>query len=480
MIPSDYYQRTHVRNLFAETDAALSKVTQHTHYSLETWKGRGSDAATYKAVKSMFPYKAQLFLIEVASVILAPYILCVKWAYSAESICEFIFSVKADLGSGGGEVCGHATFNFDRYQDEAWDGKTFGSRVAEMGATATSLSESILRTGSVEAAARDIPVPRLRYGKTEKSFFSFKANHPSWKCCSASGQNLVDRIENYKRSETAALSRERQLHIEAAARQLEMLARIEERRQMPDQDVFHPGIRAIDETYITRAAQAHADAGAGTTVQQRGRIPPQRDPSPPAEAAREQQPNTSSLLDTSINISTSHEEALALPFATSTSPSPNQQSPSALLSSSLSSYPHQSHQASVSLHPQNAAGLSTGLSSEMRRILTLSTSLDPGVVAVGGIGDAMAASLRGGEHHQDVDDADEQVRRAERQYLWLERYHAHLNAQQQQGQHQHPPPQPLAPSRSNDAVELNTAHRQAAPNDSNNIADQSLGPSSIV
>ena len=115
MIPTDYYQRTHVRNLFAETDSALSKVTQHTHYSLETWIGRGSDAATYKAVKSMFQYKAQLFANEVASVILAPYVLCVKWAQSSEAICEYIFCIKTDLGcSGGGEVCGYATFDFDR------------------------------------------------------------------------------------------------------------------------------------------------------------------------------------------------------------------------------------------------------------------------------------------------------------------------------------------------------------------------------
>ena len=64
----------------------------------------------------------------------------------------------------------------------------------------------------------------------EKSFFSFKAAHPSWKC-NPSGQDLVDRLEQYQHDETAALARERQLHIEAAARQLETLAQMERQRQ---------------------------------------------------------------------------------------------------------------------------------------------------------------------------------------------------------------------------------------------------------
>jgi len=177
MIP---HERNHnIRNQIAESNDALSNIVQHTHYIEDTWKNRGSDANTYAAIKSMFKYKLQLFATEVASVVLAPYILCFKWAQSSESICEYIFSIKADLAAGpgaggGGEVCGFATFDFDKYHDE---GGTFRTNETEQVGTAASLAESIMRTGNAEATARDLPIPTTRYGKTENSFFSFKVRY---------------------------------------------------------------------------------------------------------------------------------------------------------------------------------------------------------------------------------------------------------------------------------------------------------------
>jgi hypothetical protein len=80
--------------------------------------------------------------------------------------------------------------------------------------------------------------------------------HPSWKC-SPSGQNLVDRVEQNEREETAALDREQDLHREAAARELETLERIEEGRGDSDSE---SALAAIDEAYIP--LQAPAGAGA--------------------------------------------------------------------------------------------------------------------------------------------------------------------------------------------------------------------------
>ena len=79
------------------------------------------------------------------------------------------------------------------------------------------------------------------------------------------------------------------------------------------------------------------------------------------------------------------------------------------------------------------AALSMGLSSELRRILNMST-LDPDVsLLFGGVAD---------NHHQHSrhfhplphfqEDGDEERQRAEQQYLLLERYHAHVAAQQGQ------------------------------------------------
>jgi autophagy-related protein 9 len=177
MVPSDessVHPRS-IRNLLAETDAALQNVATHTHYYLESWKGRGSDPATLATITPMFKFKANLFAMEVLSVVVAPYILCVSLAQSSERICEFVVSVKEEI-VGAGEVCGFATFDFDKYADEAWEGKTMGPaavRESDPDHHHPTLAESIAYTGNLERAAEQLRKPRTRHGKMEKSFFSF-------------------------------------------------------------------------------------------------------------------------------------------------------------------------------------------------------------------------------------------------------------------------------------------------------------------
>ena len=178
MIPSEEVQPRRIRNLYAETDAALTTIANHTHYYIPRWKGRAHDETTYQTIKSMFQFKAQLFLTEVAALLLAPYILCVSLAQSAESICEFIFLVKSDI-AGAGEVCCYATFDFDKFQDEAWEGRTMMAQASREDQT-QSLSQSVLQTRNVEEARRLLPVPKAKVGKMEKSFFSFKVSYHSY------------------------------------------------------------------------------------------------------------------------------------------------------------------------------------------------------------------------------------------------------------------------------------------------------------
>jgi autophagy-related protein 9 len=155
----------HTRNLFAETDEALQSVGKHTHYFPSHWKHRGSDAATKKAMSTMFQYKAQLFGMQVASIIFAPYILCVKLANCSESICEYVLTMKEHV-DGAGDVCGFSAFDFDKHGDEPWEGRTMNAH--------QTLAESILQTRSVAESLRNLPTPRARQGKMEKSFFNFK------------------------------------------------------------------------------------------------------------------------------------------------------------------------------------------------------------------------------------------------------------------------------------------------------------------
>ncbi|GKZ00497.1 hypothetical protein MPSEU_001002100 [Mayamaea pseudoterrestris] len=174
MMPSEEIRPRRIRNLYAETDAALSGIATHTHYYMPHWKGRAHDETTYKIIKSMIQFKAQLFVLEIASLLLAPYILCVSLAQSAESICEFIFLTKSEF-AGAGEVCGYATFDFDKYEDEAWEGRTMAMPTSSE-TQSLSLSESVLRTRNVDEARRLLPVPKTRLGKMEKSFFNFQVS----------------------------------------------------------------------------------------------------------------------------------------------------------------------------------------------------------------------------------------------------------------------------------------------------------------
>ena len=175
-----------VRNLYADADAALLRLATHTHSYPEVWKNRGADPATYQAVSSMFQYKAKLFAMEVLSVMVAPVVLCVSLANCAERICEFVLLTKEEI-TGAGEVCGFATFDFDKFSDLAWEGKTLGRTVLtgqqqQQQQQQSTLVESLLRTGDVERATADLPRPKTRHGKMEKSFFSFKVRWTAILC----------------------------------------------------------------------------------------------------------------------------------------------------------------------------------------------------------------------------------------------------------------------------------------------------------
>ena len=185
MIPKAVAQPKSARNLYAEMDTALAEVANHTHYYPEIWVHRGWDHATYSAFSSMYQYKVRLFINEIISMMLAPYILYFSLADCTESICELVLSCRAEM-PGVGDVCGFATFDFSSFQDEN-TGTTTTSipTVKQRGdretlvnepivALGQSLSESILQTGNVEASMQQFPKPRARHGKMQKSFETFQ------------------------------------------------------------------------------------------------------------------------------------------------------------------------------------------------------------------------------------------------------------------------------------------------------------------
>jgi hypothetical protein len=91
--------------------------------------------------------------------------------------------------------------------------------------------------------------PKAKMGKMEKSFFNFKAIHPDWKCAS-SGQNLLDRMQQYRSEQAHAIARERQHHIAAAVRQLATLREVELQNNEIDMSKLNLDPNQINEQYV--------------------------------------------------------------------------------------------------------------------------------------------------------------------------------------------------------------------------------------
>jgi autophagy-related protein 9 len=444
LLPTKEATPSVTRNLFQDMDTALKNVSQYTHYYPEHWKGRGWDAGVYNSFKRYFDTKVKLFLWEVAALVLAPYILFFKLSQCAPAICEFCLLSKARMAAGGGDVCGFSTFDFDTFGDEAWEGRTLGKSVmlrqelpSESQNTThplagESLTESIMRTGNLEDATRLHPKPRSREGKMEKSFFTFQAAHPDWRC-SSSGQSLVDRVEEYR---VAAMTRERELHIEAAARQLETLARLEQSLTMSP----HTNQQSqFEEKHLQKshhlAQHLHkesldvppADAGAGmyqhverspTTAVQRGNLPI---PSLHQAAMAFHNDSTQTYnTRSSTNGGTHHRSA--------------QDNAAPLVSFGGHGTSQQNQAGSDTIHsrrlsPSNAAGL--GRSSDIPRLfLSQSAMLEDGVDST--------------PSPQPQESGFAGDRRVARQYYWLERFHEHLEQQTVEEQQQSQIHQPLA------------------------------------
>eukprot|EP00521_Asterionellopsis_glacialis_P014348 CAMPEP_0195303288 /NCGR_PEP_ID=MMETSP0707-20130614/32546_1 /TAXON_ID=33640 /ORGANISM="Asterionellopsis glacialis, Strain CCMP134" /LENGTH=1072 /DNA_ID=CAMNT_0040366791 /DNA_START=61 /DNA_END=3279 /DNA_ORIENTATION=- len=509
MLPDPTVHPSYTRNLFAEMDKALGQVATHTHHYPDIWKGRGWDERIYKEFGSMFKYKAQLFAMEIGSMVFAPLILCFSLPECAEHLCDFVMKIKREV-PGAGDVCGYATFDFDTYQDENWEGRTMGvvraSETVQNGNDPrdNDVESGVAADGTAELENSHGP-PKARQGKMEKSFFGFKAAHTSWKP-SQSGQKLVEKVEKYRQEKTQAIARERQLHIEAAVRQLETLNELEHRKHV-EQQIAPPKLAPImDESYIEQKdppkveISSGADSGGGGTVQVPNLEKVGIMPSPPFRPLEHtMMPPSPSLpsrtaLDSPLQtpVSVRHGGATPPPFASSSplidhaaiaaggGASHAQMSPllgipnNRQFGAARSPSPLNQHIAGSVLHYADI-----GLSTELRQMLNRSTldALDmsalPGSVLASTIGPTGA--LRGplaSRLMEETGSQDTPTERQQEQYLWLEQFHSYLAEQEHKDQQEDSSmsesipsisvPRPFALHASAGAVEMNSNNHTLA------------------
>uniref|UniRef100_A0A7S1X4Z6 Autophagy-related protein 9 n=1 Tax=Tetraselmis chuii TaxID=63592 RepID=A0A7S1X4Z6_9CHLO len=150
-----------------DPEDAMTKVAKHTHFMPRHWRGRAHTREVQEQFERMYSYKALLFVEELASVFLAPYILAVSLPRCAEAICAFIRNNSINV-SGIGEVCSLAQFDLERH----------GSR----------------RYGGPSTVTRE---HRSRQGKMEKSLVSFATTYHFWEPPHRLQRDVLDSVHSH-------------------------------------------------------------------------------------------------------------------------------------------------------------------------------------------------------------------------------------------------------------------------------------------
>ncbi|GAA6053888.1 hypothetical protein JCM3770_005318 [Rhodotorula araucariae] len=139
-------------NRVVDPEVLMRSIVEHTHYLPAEWKDKLHSSQVHLAFGKLFQMKIVLFMQEILSVLITPFVLWYSLPDCAGPVVDFFreFTVHVD---GLGYVCSFAVFDFKRHGDTK-----FGAPVQE------TRDE---RWKSTE-------------GKMEKSFLTFVASNPAW------------------------------------------------------------------------------------------------------------------------------------------------------------------------------------------------------------------------------------------------------------------------------------------------------------
>ncbi|KAK0528306.1 autophagy protein atg9 [Tilletia horrida] len=152
-------------NAVVDPEMEIREVIRRTHYYPDEWRGRLHSAEVHADFGTMYMLKVYIFLTEMVSVIMTPFILWLSLPESAPAIVDFFreFTVHVD---GLGYVCSFAVFDFKRNGN------------VRFGAPAESRDERMAS----------------KAGKMEQSFLNFKVANPDWLPADPSGSLFLSRL----------------------------------------------------------------------------------------------------------------------------------------------------------------------------------------------------------------------------------------------------------------------------------------------
>ncbi|KAJ6597221.1 putative transmembrane protein [Mycena vulgaris] len=158
-------------NRVFDPEFLMTEVIAFTHYMPDEWKGELHSKRIHKEFGQLFAMKILIFVEELISVVLTPFVLWFSLPDCAPAIIDFFreFTVHVD---GRGYVCSFAEFNFERHGNVKFGAPT---RIQDK------------RMVSNE-------------GKMEKSFLNFKAANPDWNPTDPSGSLYLSRMADFSAS----------------------------------------------------------------------------------------------------------------------------------------------------------------------------------------------------------------------------------------------------------------------------------------
>ncbi|KAK7037990.1 autophagy-related protein 9 [Favolaschia claudopus] len=158
-------------NRVFDPELLMTEVITFTHYMPEDWKGQLHSKRVHTEFGQIFAMKIMVFVEELLSVVLTPFVLWFSLPDCAPAIIDFFreFTVHVD---GRGYVCSFAEFNFERHGN------------VKFGAPAQVDDKRMMSNE----------------GKMEKSFLNFKAANPDWNPTDPSGSLYLSRMADLSAS----------------------------------------------------------------------------------------------------------------------------------------------------------------------------------------------------------------------------------------------------------------------------------------
>ncbi|PFH54263.1 hypothetical protein AMATHDRAFT_135335 [Amanita thiersii Skay4041] len=151
-----------------DPELLMTEVITYTHYMPDEWKGQLHSKQVHQEFGELFTMKILIFIQELLSVVLTPFVLWFSLRPCTPAIIDFFreFTVHVE---GRGYICSFAEFNFERHGN------------VKFGAPSKASDQKMISNE----------------GKMEKSFLNFKAANPDWNPSDPSGSLYLSRMADY-------------------------------------------------------------------------------------------------------------------------------------------------------------------------------------------------------------------------------------------------------------------------------------------